>query len=429
MQEFSKRVSQKLDKLSSAQIQRIIEDNCGKTELFSSIFQSLQSGLVIVDEKFLLININKAAERYLPLKSSFDKFSDDEPVFNYIDDDEISKFLKDCFENGKTNVSSEYTVKTSGGSVRFIDIFVTSLVQGQSNDQTLLGSIIRIEDVTERKQQEILLHRMETLAGLTNIAASVAHEIKNPLGAISIHIQLIQKMVKKKRDFDGKLPDPKFLENYLDVINQEIENLNKIVVDFLMAVRPISANLELVNPDKLLKAIFDFFGPELKSKKIKTEIKLNKEDLRILIDQKLFREVIVNLATNSVSAIESKNEANLEVSDGLSKDFSKDYAGAISVKTSVKDDKYIILFSDNGCGMSEETVSRIFEPYFTTKANGTGIGMAMSYKIIKEFSGDISVESKLGEGSVFKIILPVPQKDKRLLTYNGKGQKRIGVKK
>ncbi|MDY2844321.1 MAG: ATP-binding protein [Treponema sp.] len=421
MQEFSKRVSQKLDKLSSAQIQRIIEDNCGKTELFSSIFQSLQSGLVIVDEKFLLININKAAERYLPLKSSFDKFSDDEPVFNYIDDDEISKFLKDCLENGKTNVSSEYTVKTSGGSVRFIDIFVTPLVQGQSNDQTLLGSIIRIEDVTERKQQEILLHRMETLAGLTNIAASVAHEIKNPLGAISIHIQLIQKMVKKKRDFDGKLPDPKFLENYLDVINQEIENLNKIVVDFLMAVRPISANLELVNPDKLLKSIFDFFGPELKSKKIKTEISLNKEDLRILIDQKLFREIIVNLATNSVSAIESKNEADM--------DLSKDYAGIISVKTSVKDDKYTILFSDNGCGMSEETVSRIFEPYFTTKANGTGLGMAMSYKIIKEFSGDIAVESKLGEGSSFKITLPVPQKDKRLLTFKEKDQKRIGVKK
>ena len=421
MQEFSKRVSQKLDKLSSAQIQRIIEDNCGKTELFSSIFQSLQSGLVIVDEKFLLININKAAERYLPLKSSFDKFSDDEPVFNYIDDDEISKFLKDCFENGKTNVSSEYTVKTSGGSVRFIDIFVTPLVQGQSNDQTLLGSIIRIEDVTERKQQEILLHRMETLAGLTNIAASVAHEIKNPLGAISIHIQLIQKMVKKKRDFDGKLPDPKFLENYLDVINQEIENLNKIVVDFLMAVRPISANLELVNPDKLLKSIFDFFGPELKSKKIKTEITLNKDDLRILIDQKLFREIIVNLATNSVSAIESKNEANL--------DLSKDYAGIISVKTFVKDDKYTILFSDNGCGMSDETVSRIFEPYFTTKANGTGLGMAMSYKIIKEFSGDIAVESKLGEGSLFKITLPVPQKDKRLLTFKEKDQKRIGVKK
>ncbi len=423
MQDFSKRVSEKLDKLSLAQLHRLIQDFCGKNELFSSIFQSLQSGLLIVDENYLLININKAAERYLPLKSSFEKNSDEEPVYNYIDDDEISKFLKDCHENSRTNVSSEYTVKTSGGQARFIDIYVTPLVQGKSSDgnQTLLGSIIRIEDVTEKKNQEILLHRMETLAGLTNIAASVAHEIKNPLGAISIHIQLIQKAVKKKRDFDGKLPDPKFLENYLDVINQEIDNLNKIVVDFLMAVRPISANLELVNPDKLLKATFDFFKPELESKKIKTEISLNKKDVRLLIDQKLFREVIVNLATNSVQAIESKQEENV--------DLTQKYSGIISLKTRIKDDKYIISFSDNGCGMDEKTLSRIFEPYYTTKANGTGLGMAMSYKIIKEFSGDIQVDSKKGEGCLFTITLPVPQKDRRLLTFKNENQKRIGVEK
>lgn len=423
MQDFSKRVSEKLDKLSLAQLHRLIQDFCGKNELFSSIFQSLQSGLLIVDENYLLININKAAERYLPLKSSFEKKSDEVSVYNYIDDEEIAKFLKDCHENSRTNVSSEYTVKTSGGQARFIDIYVTPLVQGKSSggNQTLLGSIIRIEDVTERKNQEILLHRMETLAGLTNIAASVAHEIKNPLGAISIHIQLIQKAVKKKRDFDGMLPDPKFLENYLDVINQEIDNLNKIVVDFLMAVRPISANLELVNPDKLLKATFDFFEPELKSKKIKTEITLNKKDVRILIDQKLFREVIVNLATNSLQAIESKQEENV--------DLTQKYLGVISLETKIKDDKYIITFSDNGCGMDEETVSRIFEPYYTTKANGTGLGMAMSYKIVKEFSGDIQVESKKGEGSLFIITLPVPQKDRRLLTFRNENQKRIGVEK
>ena len=423
MQDFSKRVSEKLDKLSLAQLHRLIQDFCGKNELFSSIFQSLQSGLLIVDENYLLININKAAERYLPLKSSFEKNSDEEPVYNYIDDDEISKFLKDCHENSRTNVSSEYTVKTSGGQARFIDIYVTPLVQGKSSDgnQTLLGSIIRIEDVTEKKNQEILLHRMETLAGLTNIAASVAYEIKNPLGAISIHIQLIQKAVKKKRDFDGKLPDPKFLENYLDVINQEIDNLNKIVVDFLMAVRPISANLELVNPDKLLKATFDFFKPELESKKIKTEISLNKKDVRLLIDQKLFREVIVNLATNSVQAIESKQEENV--------DLTQKYSGIISLKTRIKDDKYIISFSDNGCGMDEKTLSRIFEPYYTTKANGTGLGMAMSYKIIKEFSGDIQVDSKKGGGCLFTITLPVPQKDRRLLTFKNENQKRIGVEK
>lgn len=423
MQEFSKRVSEKLDKLSSAQIQSLIKDFCGKADFFNSIFQSLQSGLLIVDADFKLLNINKATERFLSLKASFEKSIDKEPVYNLIEDEEIALFLKDCHKNSKTNVSDEFTVKTSGSQTRFIDIYVTPLVQGETfaKEQSLIGSIIRIEDVTEKKKQEILLSRMEKLAGLTNIAASVAHEIKNPLGAISIHIQLIQKAVKKKRDFDGKLPEPKFLENYLDIITDEIDRLNHTVVNFLMAVRPVSANMELVNPNRLLKSIFDFFAPELESKKIVTEINLDKEDRRVLIDEKLFREVIVNLATNALSAIESKKD---EEGSLIQK-----YTGKISLKTKVTEEKYIITFSDNGCGMDEETMARIFEPYFTTKADGTGLGMAMSYKIIKEFAGDITVESKKDGGTAFTIVIPLPQKDKRLLTYCNENQKKIGVSK
>ncbi|MBQ0051327.1 MAG: PAS domain S-box protein [Treponema sp.] len=405
MQEFSRRVSQKIDKLSNAQIQQLVNQTVEKSEILDSIFQSLPTGLVIVDENYHLMRMNKSAERYLPLNAHYEEGSEKLPVWEFIDEAEIARFLKECFQCRKTNVSNEYTVSTPGGSVRFLDIYITPLVKSHKQDKDLIGSIIRIEDVTEKKNQEILLHRMENLAGLTNIAASVAHEIKNPLGAISIHIQLIQKAIKKKRDFDGMLPDPKFMENYLDVVNQEIEQLNKIVVDFLMAVRPIQANLELVNPNLLLNDIFNFFGPELNSKNIAAELNLCKEELRLLLDQKLFKEVIVNLAMNSVSAIEEKN-AEKSAADGK-----------ISVETYVKEDRFFIEFSDNGCGMSEEVVSRIFEPYFTTKANGTGLGMAMSYKVIKEFQGDIEVNSEPGSGTRFVISLPVPQKEQKLITF------------
>ncbi|MBR0100687.1 MAG: PAS domain S-box protein, partial [Treponema sp.] len=248
MKEFSRRVSQKLDKLTPLQIQQLVEDCYSQTEIFNSIFQSLPSGLIIVDENFCLMKINKAAERYLPFKSNPEEVKEKSPVWNLIDDEEISHFLQNAFEADKTNISNEFTVATSGGSVRFLDLYVTPLVQNQNQNKNLIGSIIRIDDVTEKRNQEVLLHRMETLAGLTNVAASVAHEIKNPLGAISIHIQLMQKALKKKREGDGMLPPPKYAEDYLDVITQEIERLNKIVVDFLMAVRPISAKLELVNP-------------------------------------------------------------------------------------------------------------------------------------------------------------------------------------
>ena len=89
--------------------------------------------------------------------------------------------------------------------------------------------------------------------------------------------------------------------------------------------------------------------------------------------------------------------------------------GLFEIHTAVKDNKFVILIKDNGIGMSQETLSRVFEPYYTTKASGTGLGLTMVYKIVKEFSGDIQVESREGEGSAFVISLPVPQTDKRLL--------------
>ncbi|MBR4322750.1 ATP-binding protein [Treponema sp.] len=406
MKEFSRRVSQKLDKLTPLQIQQLVEDCYSQTEIFDSIFQSLPSGLIIVDENFCLIKINKAAERYLPFKSNPEESKEKSPVWNIIDDEEISRFLQNAFEADKTNISNEYTVSTSGGSVRFIDLYVTPLVQNQNQNKNLIGSIIRIDDVTEKRNQEVLLHRMETLAGLTNVAASVAHEIKNPLGAISIHIQLMQKALKKKRDGDGLLPPTKYAEDYLDVITQEIERLNKIVVDFLMAVRPISANLELANPNKILEDFISFFMPEFNQKNIKLESELCGCDVRLLLDSKLFREVIVNLSQNAISAISKKFD-----------DDESRIKGRISIKSKIENDRYILTFTDDGTGMDESTAARVFEPYFTTKSNGTGLGMAMSYKIIKEFSGDISVTSALGEGTKFTISIPVPQMEKKLLEF------------
>ena len=412
MTDFSRRVSQKIDKLSPNQIQQLVEDCYAQTEMFDAIFQSLPSGLIIVDENFCLTKINKADERYLPFKSNpEDSKSENVPVWNLIDDEEIARFLKNAFDEAKTNLSNEYTVATSSGSVRFIDVYLTPLVKNQNFNKNLIGSIIRIDDVTEKRNQEVLLHRMETLAGLTNVAASVAHEIKNPLGAISIHIQLMQKAIKKKRDGDGQLPPAKYAEDYLDVVTQEIERLNKIVVDFLMAVRPISANLELVNPNKILEDFISFFTPEFTEKHIELESDLCGSDVRLLLDAKLFREVIVNLSQNAIFAIEKKFgvDENSEKSGHVH--------GKIKIFSKIKGDRYILTFSDDGIGMSDETSSRVFEPYFTTKSNGTGLGMAMSYKIIKEFSGDISVSSVLGEGTTFTIDLPVPQMEKKLIAF------------
>ena len=154
-------------------------------------------------------------------------------------DADIAGFLEEVHQKQKNHASEEFTVETDGGSLRFLLVSSMPLVQKRH----LNGTIVQIDDITDRRNQETLFRRMESLASLTTLAANVAHEIKNPLGSISIHIQLIQKAVKNARLGDGMLPDEKFVENYLNVVNEEIERLNKIVVDFLYAVRPVQAKL------------------------------------------------------------------------------------------------------------------------------------------------------------------------------------------
>ena len=403
MQEFSRRVSKKLSKLSDAQIKSLVDELSDRCDLLDSIFQSISTGIIIVSDgalEFRVLKINKAAERFLPLAQR----ADSSPVWEIVSDSEISSFLRKNFESKCTNVRDEFSFSTAGGSVRFLDISIAPFAR----DEVLVGSIVRVEDVTEKRNREILLHRMEAMASLTGVAANVAHEIKNPLGAISIHIQLIQKAVRKRREGDGLLPEPKFLEDYLDVVNSEIDRLNKTVVDFLMAVRPISVNMELSRVDSILREFVDFFTPEFVDKKIGVESKISEGIPKILVDPKLFREVIVNLAQNSLSAIEGR--------------FSGRAGGRIKIAAFAKDGVFVLKFSDNGTGMDDETCARVFEPYFTTKANGTGLGLSMSYKIIKEFSGDITVSSALGRGTEFTVSIPVPQTERRLLTFDGKNE-------
>jgi two-component system, sporulation sensor kinase E len=408
MRAYVRRVSEKVSKLSDEQVREFLTVVGDENDMFDSILESMSTGFIIVDKNWKPLLTNKAAERYLPFSVRPDdsKF-ENMPLWQLIDDEEISSFINDCCQKERTNTSNEFSTATASGSVRFIVVSVLPLVQ----QQRMAGTIVTVNDITEKRNQEILLHRMESLAGLTNLAAGMAHEIKNPLGAISIHIQLLQKAVKKARESDNMLPDSKFLEKYLAVVNEEIGNLNKTVMDFLMAVRPVNARLELVDPGRVLNSIIEFIKPEFIRCGILVNIRLNKNKTRLLIDEKLFREVIINIAQNALAAIQERFPAC-----SLTNKDSSACAGRLDFTTFLKNDKYIISIKDNGIGMTEEVASRIFEPYFTTKANGTGLGMTMAYKIIKEFSGDIQVKSTPGEGTLFTIILPVPQTDRKLLT-------------
>lgn len=397
MRGYVKRVSQKADKLSVEQLRSLLDDMMEENGNLYSILESVSAGLLIVDNNFILQQTNTLVESRLPFNIRTDDVkASSVPIWEILDDPDIALFFKNCKEKEITNCSEEFTTTTSGGTIRFLTITMTPLM----HDGKLSGRIFLVMDVTENKNQEVMLHRMENMANLTNLAAGMAHEIKNPLGAISIHIQLIQKALKKARENQDKLPEKKFVEDHIDVVNEEIEHLNKLVMDFLLAVRPVKATLELKNPEDIILNTVEFITPEFNRSGVNIEFNNSGLNKKILLDEKLLRDVIMNLAQNSLAAIKSYRK-----DDGLFK-----------IRCYIKENKYIIETSDNGCGMDSETLSKIFEPYYTTKANGTGLGMTMVYKIIKEFSGEIVVDSEKDLGTKFTLIFPLPQKDKKLLT-------------
>lgn len=407
MSRYVERVIDMLPKLSSEEVKRVLMEVVSENSMLDSLIESFSTGLILVDKKWRILQVNKAAKRILRISPDEEKY-EDELLFNVIEEnEEISEWLKNIADTHRTNVREEFSSSSSSdGSVRFLAVSVFSFVQKTE----ISGSIVKIEDITQQKAKAVLDRRLENMEGLTNLAAGMAHEIKNPLGAISIHIQLVQKAISKKRGGDGTLPDKKFLEEHLDIVNDEIEKLNDLVMDFLFAVRPVNAKLTLSDPEEILSSICDFVSPEFNKSHVLLKMELLKEKKRIMIDEKLFRQVIINIAQNAFYAVKAKfpgcTEENIN---------SQEMPGIVIFKTTIIEDNFVISISDNGIGMDSETVGRIFEPYFTTKANGTGLGMTMSYKIIKEFGGDIQVKSEKGTGSVFFISLPVPQTETKLL--------------
>jgi signal transduction histidine kinase len=293
-------------------------------------------------------------------------------------------------------------------------------------DKKVQGSLVSVEDVTEKRNREARLRRIENLASLTTLAAGVAHEIKNPLGSISIHIQLARKMLAASRlaceqrhesasqknsadsgqsqsEDEADAPDPiehyDKLAKYLDVVEEEIERLNRIVVDFLFTVRPMNLDCKFADINKFLSDMVEFVHYELDDAGIVYKLELDPLLPQVFFDEQALKMAVLNLLKNAKEAMKEGD--------------------TLEVATKSEDGHVKITISDTGCGIPEEKLGKIFEPYWTTKHNGSGLGLLAVFKVVREHSGEITVTSKAGKGTRFVISLPLPNSNKRLLGFKG----------
>ncbi|WP_455382807.1 two-component system sensor histidine kinase NtrB [Salinispira pacifica] len=388
MRNFIQRALKKLPKLDKAQIHQLLYDLASENERMEIVLDSLGEGVIVSDSDHNLVLYNKSAERLLPI-SSADIY--DHHVWDAILDDEIADFVRETLERQESVTDREFTLDTKG-TPRTLSCTISPLV----SDGRIQGNILHIDDVTEKRGREARLRRAESLASLTTLAAGVAHEIKNPLGSIGIHIQLIQKAIKGSGSVD-----PKTIEPFIEIVNEEVERLNRIVVDFLFAVRPMDTSLEENDLNQVLSNLLDFVRYELEEANITLEEDLDENLPPLMLDEKYMKQAILNIIKNAISAMP----------DG----------GTLRAATERKGDDAILRITDSGEGMSEEVLAKIFEPYFTTKDFGSGLGLTLVYKVVKEHMGEIGVTSQEGKGSTFTITLPIPQKYQHLLSWEGEG--------
>lgn len=377
MSRFTEKASTRVDRLSDEQIIRLINNQSRDLKIRDSVLDSLTVGLILADKTGKILYTNKYVKYLLPVTDK------DSRVSTYIQHHEVLKFVEDCLKKhlDAKDMFFEHSNPMMGDmSVRII---TTSIPQ---TDQV----VFLLRDYTFLNKIKDEYKKNESLAALTTMAAGVAHEIKNPLASISIYLQILS----RKLDKDG-LITKEDAQKSLDVINQEIERLNKMAVDFLYAVKPINIHQALCDINTVAQKTYEVCKAECEANNVSLELDLSTSLPKTFIDVSLIEQCVLNLVRNALQAIkDDSTERKVRIFT---------YLDGNDVKLSV---------SDTGCGISNQAMERIFEPYYTTKASGTGLGLTNIFKIMKEHSGEVTVQSEVDKGSTFTLTIPVPNSER-----------------
>ncbi|MCX7883158.1 MAG: ATP-binding protein [Brevinematales bacterium] len=375
---FFEKIMDRIDHLDKNGLKNLIENLQQRQRILHLVFEALDEGIIIVSEE-RVVAMNNVARVILGCKNRY--YGTLAEMEKFVVNRTLWHILRLLF--GEEDIRKEFTVMQQEPKYYLIE------KRSVAEDVVLY----KIMDQTENKKLQFQLKNIESLAALNTLAAGIAHEIKNPLTAIDLHTQLIQRAVQK-----NLVCLDENLSQYIKTISDETKRLNQILNDFLLAARSRQLKLSFEDINLFLQETLQLLRPELEEK----QVALREEYQHMpknFIDRDYLKQAILNLVKNAIEAME---KSSLKV---------------LTVRTwyDTTRDATVIEIADTGCGIPQDQLQKIFEPYYTTKEYGTGLGLTITYKIIKEHDGDIQIQSKPGEGTVFTLYLPI-HKGSKLLT-------------
>jgi len=358
---------------TNVHLQQSLEEKDRVSNYLNNILESLSGGVLVVDLDGEITFFNQEAEDITGFEQAKVLGQPYAEIIGLNAGRNLS--VLHTLDTGERLASREKELAQPNGNTIPIG-FSTSLVRDEAG--TILGALEVFNDLTEVKRLEAEVQRVQTLAALGEMAATVAHEIRNPLGGIAGYAGMLE------RDLDSDDPNRRLVQK----ITEGVGRLNRIVVSLLNYTRPLRLNVHPVNLVELLEETTAFFAIDIERSRedIRIERDFPDGDLICRIDPEQLQQVILNLLQNAMQAMP----------DG----------GAIAVGLRVEENQGVLSIGDTGIGMADEVREKLFTPFFTTKEDGTGLGLVTSKKIIDAHNGQIRVDSEPGRGTQFSISLP-----------------------
>lgn len=359
------------------------------TDYLKTILNNITQGIVFVDLSGTVTTFNNAAEIILGTKNFSVLFNSFWQNFN----DEVFGFsMREALASRQTPATLYKEYNAPDGHHSELEINTTLVLKNNAPvdldsaapDSTSisipsLGILVMIRDVTDMRRLQLLANRSDRMKELGEMAAQVAHEIRNPLGGIKGFAALL------KRDL-GDSPDLQQMAGY---IVEGTDNLNRLVSQVLDYARPLQPHFEQIDLLALLKDIQQHVLADEYTNRpnIEISIETSLQHAWISLDQHLFKSALLNLIVNAIQAMPE--------------------GGKLTLSVKQKRNDIVLSVSDTGIGIHPDNLGKLFSPFFTTKPEGNGFGLAEVHKVIQAHEGSVDVVSMVGKGTTFIIKLPL----------------------